>query len=91
MAESAENAIPNLKNSQKRIVIVLINVHHRHDSQVRFLILTRHQILQKNLKVVHYHDGILQADNLNKSHAFVGLPCQDINATNKRTAERMRD
>ncbi|GFR04952.1 hypothetical protein TNCT_39051 [Trichonephila clavata] len=44
--------------------------------------------------VVHRQDdGILQADDsLNKSHAFVGLPCQDINVTCKRTpAERMRD
>ncbi|GFR07258.1 hypothetical protein TNCT_487281 [Trichonephila clavata] len=43
--------------------------------------------------VVHHHDGILQADDsLNKPLAFVGLPCQDINATCKRTpAKRMRD
>ncbi|GFQ91158.1 hypothetical protein TNCT_144171 [Trichonephila clavata] len=43
--------------------------------------------------VHHQDDGILQADdNLNKSHAFVGLPCQDINATCKRTpAKRMRE
>ncbi|GFR25079.1 hypothetical protein TNCT_591501 [Trichonephila clavata] len=91
---------------------------------VRFLIQTRHQMLQKNLEgkrkkhqlrsmqeykarkkvriqstsdspsVVHHQDdGILQADDsLNKSHAFVGLLCQDINATCKRTpAKRMRD
>ncbi|GFQ91156.1 hypothetical protein TNCT_144161 [Trichonephila clavata] len=43
--------------------------------------------------VHHQDDGILQADDsLNKSHAFVGLPCQDINATCKRTpAKRMRE
>ncbi|GFR00507.1 hypothetical protein TNCT_217601 [Trichonephila clavata] len=41
----------------------------------------------------HQDDGILQADDsLNIPHAFVGLPCQDSNATRKRTpAERMRD
>ncbi|GFQ95799.1 hypothetical protein TNCT_589301 [Trichonephila clavata] len=93
---------------------------------VRFLIQTRHQILQKRSKrtskvkkpsaermreyrawkkvpiqstgdsplVVHHQgDGILQADDsLNKSHAFVGLPCKDIKATCKRTpAKSMRD
>ncbi|GFR20826.1 hypothetical protein TNCT_97501 [Trichonephila clavata] len=103
---------------------------------VRFLIQTRHQILQKRSKrtpkgkkkkkkpkkkknascvcerivqspkkvriqstndypsVVHHQvDEILQADNnLNKSHEFVGIPCQDINATRKRTpAKRMRE
>ncbi|GFR20628.1 hypothetical protein TNCT_584381 [Trichonephila clavata] len=93
---------------------------------VRFLIQTRHQILQKRSKrtskvkktpaecmreyrarkkvriqstsdspsVVHHQDdGILQADdNLNKSHEFVGIPCQDTNATRKRMpAESMRD
>ncbi|GFR32758.1 hypothetical protein TNCT_135791 [Trichonephila clavata] len=94
---------------------------------VRFLIQTRHQILQKRSKrtskvkkktpaermreyrawkkvriqstsdspsVVHHQDdGISQADdNLIKSHAFVGLLCQDINMTCKRTpAEHMRD
>ncbi|GFR01886.1 hypothetical protein TNCT_340421 [Trichonephila clavata] len=44
--------------------------------------------------VVHdQDDGILQADdNLNKPHEFVGIPCQDTNATRKRTpSERMRD
>ncbi|GFQ77230.1 hypothetical protein TNCT_559641 [Trichonephila clavata] len=43
--------------------------------------------------VVHYQDdGILQVDdNLNKSRAFIGLPCQDINAACKRTVEQMRD
>ncbi|GFQ81130.1 hypothetical protein TNCT_13341 [Trichonephila clavata] len=49
---------------------------------------------QKNFEVVHHQDdGILQADDsLNKSHAFVGLPWQDIKATCKRTpAQRMRD
>ncbi|GFW05120.1 hypothetical protein TNCV_599141 [Trichonephila clavipes] len=36
---------------------------------------------------------MLQADDsLNKSHAFIGLPCQDINSTRKKKqAERMRD
>ncbi|GFQ69064.1 hypothetical protein TNCT_609661 [Trichonephila clavata] len=34
MAEYTENAIPNKKNSQKHVVIVLIDVHHRHDSPV---------------------------------------------------------
>ncbi|GFQ78909.1 hypothetical protein TNCT_285141 [Trichonephila clavata] len=99
MAESTENAIPNKKNSEKHVVIVPIDVHHRHDSQVSQILdpdkasdITKAQ--QKNLEVVHHQDdGILQADDsLNKSHAFVGLPCQDINATCKRTpAERMRD
>ncbi|GFQ92943.1 hypothetical protein TNCT_149361 [Trichonephila clavata] len=91
---------------------------------VRFLIQTRHQILQKRSKrtskvkktpakrmreyrarkkvciqstsdspsVVHHQDdGILQADvSLNKSHAFVELPYQDIKASCKRTpAKRM--
>ncbi|GFR02383.1 hypothetical protein TNCT_34721 [Trichonephila clavata] len=44
--------------------------------------------------VVHHQvDEILQADdNLNKSHEFFGIPCQDTNATRKRTpAERMRE
>ncbi|GFY18095.1 hypothetical protein TNCV_3385861 [Trichonephila clavipes] len=43
--------------------------------------------------IVHHQDEILQADdNLNKSHEFVGLHCQDIKATRKNTpAERMRD
>ncbi|GFR07530.1 hypothetical protein TNCT_662881 [Trichonephila clavata] len=54
----------------------------------------RIQSTRDSLSVVHHQDdGILQADDsLNKSHAFVGLPCQDINATCKRTpAERMRE
>ncbi|GFR21693.1 hypothetical protein TNCT_178181 [Trichonephila clavata] len=34
MAESTGNAIPNQKNSQKHVVIIPIDVHHRHDSQV---------------------------------------------------------
>ncbi|GFQ74927.1 hypothetical protein TNCT_486961 [Trichonephila clavata] len=54
----------------------------------------RIQSTSDSLSVVHHQDdGILQADdNLNKFHAFVGLPCQDINATCKRTpAKRMRD
>ncbi|GFV12546.1 hypothetical protein TNCV_4424991 [Trichonephila clavipes] len=43
--------------------------------------------------VVHHQDDeIVQADdNLNKSHEFVGLPYQDIKATKKTPAERMRD
>ncbi|GFY54953.1 hypothetical protein TNIN_259311 [Trichonephila inaurata madagascariensis] len=44
--------------------------------------------------VVHHQDDeILHVDdNLNKSREFVGLPCQDIKATRKKTsAERMRD
>ncbi|GFR23128.1 hypothetical protein TNCT_32461 [Trichonephila clavata] len=43
--------------------------------------------------VHHQDDGILQSDdNLNKSHVFGGLPCQDILATYKRTpAQRIRD
>ncbi|GFR16156.1 hypothetical protein TNCT_263311 [Trichonephila clavata] len=36
--------------------------------------------------VHHQVDEILQADdNSNKSHEFVGTPCQDTNATRKRT------
>ncbi|GFQ66536.1 hypothetical protein TNCT_386161 [Trichonephila clavata] len=127
MAESTENAISNLKNSHKHVVIVPIDVYHRHDSQVSQILdpdkasdITKAQ--QKNLEgkkmpaermrehsaqkkvriqstsnspsVVHHQDdGILYADDsLNKSHAFVGLLCQDINATRKKTpAERMRD
>ncbi|GFQ67260.1 hypothetical protein TNCT_559241 [Trichonephila clavata] len=87
------------KDSQKHVVFVPIDAHHRHDSQVSQILdpdkasdITKAQ--QKNLEVVHHQDdGILQADDsLNKSHAFVRLPCQDINATCKRTpAERMRD
>ncbi|GFR24851.1 hypothetical protein TNCT_356181 [Trichonephila clavata] len=35
MAESTENAIPNLKkNSKKHVVIVSIEVHQHHDSQI---------------------------------------------------------
>ncbi|GFR00473.1 hypothetical protein TNCT_527331 [Trichonephila clavata] len=93
MAESTEKAIPNIKkNSQKHVAIVPIDVPHRHDSQVSQILdpdkasdITKTQ--QKNLEVVHRQDdGILQADDsLNKSHAFVGLPCQDINVTCKRT------
>ncbi|GFR04880.1 hypothetical protein TNCT_188571 [Trichonephila clavata] len=119
IAESTENAIPSKKNSQKHVVIVPIDVHHRHDSQVSQILnpdkasdITKAQ--QKNLEgkktpakrmreyrarkkvriqstsdspsvVHHQNDGILQTDdNLNKSHAFVGLPCQDINATCKK-------
>ncbi|GFY39439.1 hypothetical protein TNIN_464841 [Trichonephila inaurata madagascariensis] len=44
--------------------------------------------------VVHHQDDeTLQADDgSNKWHEFVGLPCQDIKATRKKTpAERMRD
>ncbi|GFY39760.1 hypothetical protein TNIN_388051 [Trichonephila inaurata madagascariensis] len=90
MAESTENAISNQKNNQKNVVIV-----HHHDSQVSQIFdsdIT--QVQQKNIGVVHHQDDeILQADdNLNKSHEFVGLPCQDIKATRKKTsAERMRD
>ncbi|GFQ91439.1 hypothetical protein TNCT_10971 [Trichonephila clavata] len=54
----------------------------------------RIQSISDSPSVVHHQDdGILQADDsLNKSHAFVRLPCQDINATRKKTpAERMRD
>ncbi|GFR32097.1 hypothetical protein TNCT_423491 [Trichonephila clavata] len=127
MAESTDNAIPNKKNSQKHVVIVPIDVHHRHDSQVSQILdpdkasdITKAQ--QKKLEskktpaksireyrarkkvriqstsdspsVVHdQDDGILQADdNLNKSHEFVRIPCQETNVTRKRTpAERMRD
>ncbi|GFR26692.1 hypothetical protein TNCT_698331 [Trichonephila clavata] len=88
MAESTENAIPNKKNSKKHVLIVLIDVHHRHDSQVSQIFdpdkasdITIAQ--QKNLEA---------DDNLSSSHEFVGLPCQDINATRKKTpSERMRD
>ncbi|GFR05871.1 hypothetical protein TNCT_563741 [Trichonephila clavata] len=117
------------KNSQKHVVIVSIDVHHRHDSQVSQILnpdkasdikkaqqknleckknkppaermpeyrarkKVRIQLTSDSPSVVHHQDdGILQADdNLNKWHAFVGLPCQDINATCKRTpAKRMRD
>ncbi|GFR06830.1 hypothetical protein TNCT_375711 [Trichonephila clavata] len=88
-----------IKKIVKHIVIVPINVRHCHGSQVSQILdpdkasdVTKAQ--QKNLEVVHHQDdGILQADDsLNKSHAFVGLLCQDINATCKRTpAKRMRD
>ncbi|GFR15374.1 hypothetical protein TNCT_696191 [Trichonephila clavata] len=115
------------KNSQKYVVIVPIDVHHRYDSQVSQILdpdkasdITKAQ--QKNLVgkktpaqsmleyrarkkvriqstcdsssfIHHQVDGILQADdNLNKSHEFVRIPCQDLNATRKRMpAERMRD
>ncbi|GFR22325.1 hypothetical protein TNCT_483041 [Trichonephila clavata] len=126
MAESTQNAIPNQKNSQKHVVIIPIDVHHCHDSQVsRILDLVKASDItkaqQKNLEgkktpaermrdysarkkvhiqstrdsssVVHHQvDEILQADdNLNKSHEFVGISCQDTNAARKRTpAERMR-
>ncbi|GFQ96759.1 hypothetical protein TNCT_107381 [Trichonephila clavata] len=99
MAESTENAIPNQKNSQKHVVIVPIDVHHRHDSQVSQILdpdkasdITKAQ--QKNLGVVHHQEdeNLLADDNLNSSLEFVGLPCQDINTTRKKTpAERMRD
>ncbi|GFR04021.1 hypothetical protein TNCT_487061 [Trichonephila clavata] len=132
MAESTNNAIPNKKNSQKHVVIIPIDVHHRHNSQVSQILdpdkasdITKAQ--QKNLEdinatckrtqakrmrdllnlekvriqstsdsssVVHHQvDEILQADdNLNSSHEFFGLPCQDINAIRKKTsAERMRE
>ncbi|GFR16794.1 hypothetical protein TNCT_7291 [Trichonephila clavata] len=124
IAESTDNAIPNKKNSQKHVVIVPIDVHHRHDSQVSQILnpdkasdITKAQ--QKNLEgkktrmreyrarknvriqstsdspsvVHHQEDEILQADdNLNKSHEFVGISCQDTNVTHKRMpAERMRD
>ncbi|GFR27002.1 hypothetical protein TNCT_462141 [Trichonephila clavata] len=62
--------------------------------EYRARIKVRIQSTSDSLSVVHHQDdGILQADDsLNKSHAFVGLPCQDINATCKITpAERMRD
>ncbi|GFX47029.1 hypothetical protein TNCV_316521 [Trichonephila clavipes] len=38
--------------------------------------------------VVHHQDDeILQADdNINKSHEFVGLPCQDMKAIRKKNA-----
>ncbi|GFR23980.1 hypothetical protein TNCT_699621 [Trichonephila clavata] len=52
------------------------------------------QLTSDSSSVVHHQvDEILQADdNLNKSHEFVGIPCQDTNATHKRTtAELMRD
>ncbi|GFQ64357.1 hypothetical protein TNCT_137791 [Trichonephila clavata] len=44
--------------------------------------------------VVHHQDDeiLLSDDNLKSSHEFVGLPCEDINATRKKKqAERMRD
>ncbi|GFQ71691.1 uncharacterized protein TNCT_516581 [Trichonephila clavata] len=43
--------------------------------------------------VHHQEDEILQTDdNLNSSHECVGLPCQDLNATRRKTsAERMRE
>ncbi|GFV41804.1 uncharacterized protein TNCV_3629551 [Trichonephila clavipes] len=33
----------------------------------------------------------ITGDNLNSSHVFIGLPCQDINAIRRKTAERMRE
>ncbi|GFX78219.1 hypothetical protein TNCV_5135661 [Trichonephila clavipes] len=44
------------------------------------------QLTNDSPSVVHHQDDeILQADdNLNKSHEFVGLPCQDIKATCKK-------
>ncbi|GFQ80022.1 uncharacterized protein TNCT_213771 [Trichonephila clavata] len=99
MAESTESAIPNKKNSHKHVVIVPIDVHHRHDSQVSQILdpdkasdITKAQ--QKKLEVVHHQNhGILQADdNLNSLHELVGLPCQDINVISRKTsAERMRE
>ncbi|GFY60533.1 hypothetical protein TNIN_313641 [Trichonephila inaurata madagascariensis] len=44
--------------------------------------------------VVHHQDDeiLLADDNLNTSNEFVVLPCQDINATRRKTpAERMRE
>ncbi|GFS99323.1 hypothetical protein TNCV_1601331 [Trichonephila clavipes] len=52
------------------------------------------QSTSDSLSVVHHQDDeILQTDdNLNKSHEFVGLPCQDIEATRTKTpAEHMQD
>ncbi|GFV12547.1 hypothetical protein TNCV_4425001 [Trichonephila clavipes] len=52
------------------------------------------QSTSDSTSVVHHQDDeIVKADdNLNKSHEFVGLPCQDIKATRKKTpAERMRE
>ncbi|GFQ91556.1 hypothetical protein TNCT_24481 [Trichonephila clavata] len=97
MAESTKNSMPNKKYIQKHVVIVPIDVHHRNDSQVSQIFdpvnasdITKAQ--QKNLKVVHRQDDeiLLADDSLNSLHEFVGLFCQDINATCK-PAERMRD
>ncbi|GFR14099.1 uncharacterized protein TNCT_719461 [Trichonephila clavata] len=47
-----------------------------------------------NILVVHHQEdeNLLADDNLNSSHEFVGLPCQDINAIRRKTlAERMRE
>ncbi|GFR06371.1 uncharacterized protein TNCT_222381 [Trichonephila clavata] len=44
--------------------------------------------------VVHYQEdeNLLADDNLDSSHEFVGLPCQDINAICRKTsAERVRE
>ncbi|GFQ70645.1 hypothetical protein TNCT_16681 [Trichonephila clavata] len=44
--------------------------------------------------VVHHQDDEISIsdDNLNSSHELVGLPCEDINATRKKTpADRLRD
>ncbi|GFR26054.1 hypothetical protein TNCT_568751 [Trichonephila clavata] len=62
--------------------------------EYRALKKARIQSTNDSPSVVHHQDdGILQADdNLNKPYAFVGLPCQDINVTCKRTpAKCMRD
>ncbi|GFU94445.1 hypothetical protein TNCV_2644331 [Trichonephila clavipes] len=83
MAESTENIIPNKKNNQKNVVTVPQSMFTIMIlKSARFLIQTLHQLSQaqqKNLEVVHHQDDeIVQADdNLNKSHEFVGLPCQD--------------
>ncbi|GFR12086.1 hypothetical protein TNCT_345671 [Trichonephila clavata] len=108
-----------VRNTYMFITVIILK-------SVRFLIQTRHQILQKHSKgtskvrktpaermrenrarkkvriqsssdspsvVHHQNDEILLADdNLNSSLEFVGLPCQDINASRRKTpAERMRD
>ncbi|GFX43867.1 uncharacterized protein TNCV_4111461 [Trichonephila clavipes] len=54
---------------------------------------THIQSTSDSLSVAHQEDEILLADdNLNSWHGFVGLPCQDINATRRKTpAERMRE
>ncbi|GFQ70108.1 hypothetical protein TNCT_72351 [Trichonephila clavata] len=44
--------------------------------------------------VVHHQENeiLLADDNLNSSHEFVGLPCQDMKATPRKTSgERMRE
>ncbi|GFY67080.1 hypothetical protein TNIN_344721 [Trichonephila inaurata madagascariensis] len=41
--------------------------------------------------VHHQEDEILQADNnLNKSHEFVGLPCQSIKATRRKSSDESK-